>query len=72
MRLIVRSEHCMANGSCQRAAGEVFGNTPEGWVTLLDERPRAELHAAVVRAADTCPVGAIEIVEEAGDDNVER
>jgi ferredoxin len=62
----------MANGSCQRAAGEVFGNTSEGWVTLLDERPRAELHDAVIRAADTCPVGAIEIIDEAGEDNVER
>lgn len=65
MRLIVRSEHCMASGSCQRAAGEVFGSTPEGWVTLLNEQPPPELWEAVGRAADSCPVAAIEIVEEA-------
>jgi ferredoxin len=54
----------MANGSCQRTAGEVFGSTAEGWVVLLDEHPRLELREAVVRAADSCPVGAIEIVDE--------
>ncbi|MGB3483161.1 MAG: ferredoxin [Mycobacterium sp.] len=65
MNLIVRSEHCMANGSCRRAAPEVFGSTAEGWVTLLEQSPRAELSEAVERAAYSCPVGAIEIVEDA-------
>jgi ferredoxin len=64
MQLIVRSEHCMANGSCRRAAPEVFGGTPEGWVTLLDQSPPPELGDAVERAAYSCPVGAIEIVDD--------
>ncbi|GAA2541970.1 ferredoxin [Mycolicibacterium diernhoferi] len=61
MRLKVYSEHCMANGSCQRAAPEVFGSTAEGWVVLMDENPSAELRESVVRAADSCPMGAIVI-----------
>ena len=67
MRLIVHSEHCMANGSCQRAAGAVFGTTPDGWVRLLDAHPPEELRAAVERAADSCPVAAIEIVDDASE-----
>ena len=63
MRLKVHSEHCMANGSCRRAASEVFGSTSEGWVVLLDENPQPELWKAVARAADSCPMGAIEIID---------
>ncbi len=61
MRVTVYSEHCMANGSCQRAAPAVFGSTSEGWVVLKDEYPEPELQQAVVRAADSCPMGAIVI-----------
>lgn len=64
MRVVVHSDYCMANGSCQRAAESVFGATSEGWVTLLVEHPAAELRAAVQRAADSCPVGAIEILDQ--------
>jgi ferredoxin len=64
MRVRVHSEHCMANGSCQRAAGTVFGSTPDGWVRLLDEHPAEDLRAAVESAADSCPVAAIEIIDD--------
>ncbi|MCV7229199.1 ferredoxin [Mycolicibacterium komossense] len=65
MQVIVRSEHCMASGSCRRAAPEVFGSTPEGWVTLLEERPRPDIRTAVVRAAESCPVAAIDVIDDA-------
>lgn len=68
MRVIVTSEHCMASGICRRNAPEVFGSTPDGWVTLLDEQPRVELHAGVTRAAEACPVGAIETIDESDED----
>jgi ferredoxin len=64
MQVSVRSEHCMASGSCRRAAPEVFGSTPEGWVTLLDDRPPPEVRAAVVRAAESCPVAAIDVIDD--------
>ncbi|WP_197748091.1 ferredoxin [Mycolicibacterium helvum] len=56
----------MASGSCQRIAPTVFGFSTEGWVSLLDEHPGDEQRTAVRQAADICPVGAIEIIEEPG------
>lgn len=68
MRVVVHAEHCMASGVCRRSAPEVFGSTADGWVTLLMEEPPDELQAGVTRAAEACPVGAIEITEQSDQD----
>ncbi|MHA7662497.1 ferredoxin [Mycolicibacterium sp. HS_4_1] len=58
----------MASGICQRSAPQVFGSTRDGWVVLLAEQPSPELQAAVIRAAESCPVGAIETIELSDED----
>jgi ferredoxin len=57
----VRAEQCAASGGCRAAAPEVFGQTSEGWVVLLDAHPPAGLTDDVLDAQDACPMGVIEV-----------
>ncbi|MFJ8276370.1 ferredoxin [Streptomyces griseoviridis] len=60
MRVSVESERCCAAGQCVLAAPDVFDQRDEdGVVVLLDDRPPADRHAAVVEAAQLCPAAAI-------------
>jgi ferredoxin len=60
----VHPEHCMSSGSCIRIAPTVFDADEDGWVRLLSPTPTPDEFAAVARAAESCPTGAI-IIEEA-------
>lgn len=62
IRVAVRAETCMASGACRRAAPTVFGETAEGWVTLLDATPTG-VTEAVLQAAGACPVAAIDVFD---------
>lgn len=60
-----RSEFCMASGYCRRAAPQVFGAEPEGWVRLLDATPAGQTED-VLEAAESCPVTAIRVLAPDG------
>ncbi|MEU8774111.1 ferredoxin [Streptomyces sp. NPDC048606] len=58
-RVEVDPRRCCGAGMCALVAPEVFDQSDEGVVVLLDPRPPAALHAAVREAADQCPCAAI-------------
>lgn len=60
MRVRVDNAECVASGQCVVAVPQVFAkNKEDGTAVLLRPDPPAELHDAVVEAADVCPAAAI-------------
>ncbi|MCX5071074.1 ferredoxin [Streptomyces sp. NBC_00513] len=68
MKVEVSPDLCCGAGMCALLAPEVFDQSDEGVVLLLDARPPAAVCAAVREAADQCPCTAITLHEtpEAG------
>ncbi len=63
MRVIVDQEACICSGQCVLAAPDVFDQSDEGFVVLLDDDPPAERSEDVRQAAATCPALAITVEE---------
>jgi ferredoxin len=63
LRVIVDQDACICSGQCVLTAPDVFDQSDEGFVVLLDDQPPAVLAEDVRQAAATCPALAI-IVEE--------
>ncbi len=62
MKVVVLKDKCLACGSCETDAPEVFSLGSESCaIVLLDEIP-AELEDSVKAAIDNCPETAIELV----------
>jgi ferredoxin len=60
MRVRVDRERCIGSGMCVLSAPKVFDqDEDDGVVVLLDERPPADAHAAVLDAAERCPAAVI-------------
>jgi ferredoxin len=57
-------ERCMGSGICRSIAPTVFDLGRDGWVTLLDGQPTDRSTDAAQDAADACPTGSIEIIED--------
>ena len=75
MRLLVDAEKCSGQGRCYSLAPELLEADDEGFVTIrgaaVEVAPR--LVGAARLAADSCPEGAINIMEvPAGTDDDER
>ena len=67
MKVITDVARCIGAGMCVLTAPEVFDQSEdEGTVVLLDETPPPELHAAVRRARQLCPSGAISVSDPDG------
>jgi ferredoxin len=61
MKVVVLEDKCLACGSCETDAPEVFALGSESYaLVLLDEIP-ANLEDSVKQAMDNCPEQAIEI-----------
>ncbi|MFJ9445108.1 ferredoxin [Kitasatospora sp. NPDC101235] len=59
--IVVAPELCVGAAQCVLVAPELFDQSEEGTVVLLDERPATpELRAAVAEAARICPARAID------------
>lgn len=63
VRVWVDASRCCGAGQCVLVAPGVFDQRHDGVVTLVDEAPPEELHAAVRKAVDLCPTRAIRISE---------
>ena len=61
MRVVVDPEACAVTGGCVFHAPEVFHLGDDGLLHVLQEQPDESLRAAVTKAADYCPTGAISI-----------
>jgi ferredoxin len=73
MKVTTDMARCIGAGMCALTAPEVFDQSEdEGLVVLLDETPPPELHAAVRRAWQLCPSGAISVSapEQAADSHI--
>ncbi len=62
MKVIVNLDVCDAHAACVLEAPDVFElGDDDDVVTLLQPEPSEDLRKQVVRAAESCPVQAIEI-----------
>jgi ferredoxin len=65
MRLTVDQSRCIGSGQCVMTEPEVFDqDEEEGWVVLMVERPGEPLAGNVRKAARSCPVQAIALLED--------
>ncbi|MEU8377596.1 ferredoxin [Streptosporangium sp. NPDC048865] len=65
MKITTDMTRCIGAGMCVLTAPEVFDQSEdEGTVVLLDETPPPGLHAAVHRARQLCPSGAISVSDD--------
>jgi ferredoxin len=65
MKLTADPELCISAGNCVRLAPEVFDQgDKDGLVVILVDGVGPDQEAAVRRAIEACPTGAIAIVEE--------
>lgn len=55
---------CIGAGLCVAEAPDIFGQDDEGTVVLLSDRPDSDHEKAVRSAADLCPSGALQLIEE--------
>ena len=62
MRIVVDTQLCQGHGVCMGEAPEVFLVTREGKLTVLNEKPPAELREQMEAAVRYCPTGALSIV----------
>jgi ferredoxin len=61
VRVIVDQDACICSGQCVLAAPDVFDQSEDGFVVLLDDQPPAGLAEDVRQAAATCPALAITV-----------
>ncbi|MEU2834743.1 ferredoxin [Streptomyces lavendulae] len=63
LRVDVSPRLCCGAGMCALLAPEVFDQSDQGVVLLLDAHPPAAARTAVREAADQCPCAAITLHE---------
>ncbi|GII89208.1 ferredoxin [Sphaerisporangium siamense] len=65
MRIKADTDVCIGAGMCVFTAGDVFDqDEDEGTVVVLLPEPPPDRHAAVRRALQVCPSGALSISED--------
>ncbi|MSP17161.1 MAG: ferredoxin [Myxococcales bacterium] len=63
MKIVVDRDLCEGNARCVKIAPQVFHTDDDDKLVILVERPPAELHEAVRKAAARCPRQALSILE---------
>ena len=64
MRVTIDRDLCIGSGNCVRLADDVFDQDDEAVAVVLIEEPGPDRDAVVRMAAETCPTGAIGIVDD--------
>ena len=64
MRLTVDHKVCMRSSQCSYLHPELFKLNEQGYPIVLVERPEGELLQGAEDAAELCPSGAIQLVED--------
>jgi len=64
VKVVVDFDECASNAVCMGIAPEVFEVRDDGFLYVLDEHPPESLRDKVHQAVNSCPTGAISIVED--------
>ena len=64
MKVVVDFDVCTSNAVCMGIVPEVFEVRDDGFLYVLDEHPPASLHGKLRDAVNSCPTGAISLVED--------
>ena len=64
MKVVVDFDVCTSNAVCMGIVPEVFEVRDDGFLYVLDERPPEPLQGKVREAVNSCPTGAISLVED--------
>ena len=64
MKVVVDFDECASNAVCMGIVPEVFEVRDDGYLYILNENPPKELRERLREAVNSCPTGAISIVDE--------
>ena len=64
MKVVVDFDECASNAVCMGIVPEVFEFRDDGYLYILNENPPEELRERLREAVNSCPTGAISIVDE--------
>ncbi len=64
MKVVVDWDVCASNAVCMGIVPEVFEVRDDGYLYILDENPPEELRERLNQSVNSCPTGAITIVDE--------
>ena len=64
MRIEADRETCIGAGNCVLAAENVFDQDDDATVVVLQERPEGDDLTAAREAVQSCPAGALRLVED--------
>ena len=64
MRVVVDYDQCASNAVCMGILPQVFEVRDDGFLYVLDEHPDESLRGQLDEAVNSCPTGAISIVED--------
>ena len=68
MKIKINTQRCMSMGACVQAAPHLFSQDEEGLAVALKPAPGPQDAEIAQIAAAACPVGAIEIEEDDGEE----
>lgn len=64
MKVVVDFDTCASNAVCMGIVPEVFEVRDDGFLYVLDEHPPESLRSRLQEAVNSCPTGAITLVED--------
>ena len=64
MKVVVDFDVCASNAVCMGIVPEVFEVRDDGFLYVLDEHPPEGLRPQIREAVNSCPTGAISLVED--------
>ena len=64
MKVSVNFDVCESNAVCMGILPEVFEVRDDGFLYVLDEHPAEALRGKLEEAVNSCPTGAISIVDD--------
>ncbi len=64
MKVVVDFDVCASNAVCMGIVPEVFEVRDDGFLYVLDEHPPETLRDRLREAVNSCPTGAISLVED--------
>jgi ferredoxin len=64
VKVVVDFDACASNAVCMGIVPEVFEVRDDGFLYVLDEQPPESLRDRLQEAVNSCPTGAITLVED--------
>jgi ferredoxin len=64
VRIVVNPKKCAGLGMCEAEAPDLFEVQSDGSLVILQDRPSKDQRAEAEAASESCPAGALSIVED--------